>query len=343
MKKSVGILANLALAVSVLLLLVVLVAPSLLGLRLESILSGSMEPYLSTGDLIAMVNTPAEEVRVGDVIGFKVEGMDTPVCHRVYEMVDIEQGGGFITKGDANEEPDPWVVKPENLIGRVVFPLPGVGYIAKFIKTPGGFAMVLGLPAIIIVALELKSLFGTKPMKRKRPKLKEKPSYLLLFLPIISGLILMGVLWGMMAGNTQEKTLGSFAEKSEEVNQPLYVSQRNMQNKGILPLVICLVSEDETVSFSENHFQLSPGRHKEVDISGDSGTAVIKTGAFFPLLPQKALYQLFTWDSRFAPLIAAAAWILPLAIIALLVLKAFAARPRFAARAKYIKGMLSYG
>ena len=342
MKSSIKILANLALAISVLLLLAVLAAPPLIGLSLQTILSGSMEPYLKTGALIAMVKTNPGDVQVGDVIGFKVEGMDTPVCHRVIELIDAEQGGGFKTKGDANETPDPWVVKPESLLGRVVFHLSWVGYISKFIKTPRGFALLLGLPATIIMALELKNLFGTKPTRRRRPKLRQKPSQFPAYLLIIGGLILTGVLWAMMAGNTQEKTLGSFAQRSEEVSQPLYVSQRNMQNKGTLPLVICLSSQDETVSFSENYFRLSPGRQKEVEISGDSETAVIKTGAFFPLLPQKTLYQLFTWDSRFAPLIAAAVWILPLTIIAFLALKGFTSKPKLVPRAKYIRGMLNH-
>ena len=344
MKKAISTLANLALALSVLLLLAVLVAPPLLGVSLEPVLGGSMEPFISTGALIAMVKVAPEEVQVGDVIGFKVEGIDTPVCHRVIELVDTEQGIGFRTKGDANEDPDAWVVKPENLLGKVVFDLPSVGYIAKFIKTPYGFASLLGLPAIIIVALELKSLFGTKPLRRRRPRLiRQKPSQFPAYLPIIIGLILIGVLWAMMAGNTQERTLGSFAQRSEEVNQPLYVSQRNMQNKGILPLVICLFSEDETVSFSENYFRLSPGRQKEIEISGEREAAVIKTGAFFPLLPQKTLYQLFTWDSRLAPLVAAAVWVFPLTVIAFVVLRAFSARPELVPRAKYLKGVLSHG
>lgn len=343
MKKAISTLANLALAISVLLLVAVLLAPSVLGLSLEPVLGGSMEPTIKTGALIAMEKTAPEEVQVGDIIGFKLEGMDTPVCHRVIEIVDTEEGVGFRTKGDANEDPDTWIVKPENLIGKVVFDLALVGYIAKFIKTPYGFGLLLGLPAIVIIALEFRSIFSPKPTRRKRLKFRQKSSQFPAYVIIIIGLILIGVLWGMMAGNTQEKTLASFAQKSEEANQPLYVSQRIMQNKGILPLVICLSSQDETVSFSENYFRLSPRRQKEIKISGDSDTAVIKTGAFFPLLPQKTLYQLFAWDSRFAPLIAAAIWIFPVTIITFLVLRGLCSRPKLAQRAKYIKGILSHG
>ncbi len=343
MKKAISTLANLALVIAVLLLVAVLVAPSLLGVSLDTVLSGSMEPAIKTGALIAMEKVTPEDVQVGDIIGFKLEGMDTPIVHRVIEIVDTEEGVGFRTKGDANEDPDTWIVKPENLIGRVVLDLPGLGYIAKFIKTPYGFGLLLGLPALIIIGLEVRSIFWSKPTRRKRPRLREKPSQFPAYLSIIIGLVLIGVLWGMMAGNTQEKTLGSFAERSEGVNQPLYVSQRIMQNKGILPLVICLSSADETVGFSEDYFRLSAGRQKEIEISGDSETAVIKTGAFLPLLPQKTLYQLFTWDSRFAPLVVAAVWIFPVTIIVFLVLKGLSSKPKLAQRAKYVKGVLSYG
>lgn len=337
MKRVVGTLANLVLAISVLLLVTAFLAPSLLGVTLESVLSGSMEPAIRTGALIAVGKAAPEEVQVGDIIGFRVEGMDTPVCHRVIEIVDTEEGIGFRTKGDASEEPDAWIVKPENLIGRVVVSLSWLGYIAKFIKTPYGFGLLLGLPAVVLIATEMKNLFWPKRIRRKRPRLRQKPSRLPAYLAIIIGLVLIGALWGMMAGNTQEKTLGSFAERGEGVNQP-YVSQRNMQNKGMLPLVICLSSEDETVSFSEDCFPLSPGRQKEIEISGDSETAVIKTGCFFPILPQQALYQLFTWDSRFAPLVAAAVWLFPLTMISFLVLRGLSSQPKL--RAKYIKGVL---
>ena len=336
-------LANLALVIAVLLLVAVLLAPPLLGFSFEPILGGSMEPTIKTGALIAMEKAAPEEILVGDIIGFRVEGMDTPVCHRVIEIVDTEQGVGFITRGDANESPDTWIVKPENLIGRVVLDLAWLGYVAKFVKTPYGFGLLLGLPAMLIVALEARNIFSPKSSRRTRPKLRQKPSQFPAYLSIIIGLVLIGVLWGMMAGNTQEKTLASFAERSGEANQPLYVSQRNMQNKGNLPLVICLFSEDETVSFSENYFQLTPGKQKEIEINGDYESAVIKTGCLFPLLPQKTLYQLFSWDSRFAPLVAAAVWLFPITIIAFMVLKGLCSRPKLAQRAKYIKGVLTHG
>ena len=176
MKKAITILANSVLVIAGLLLVAVLLAPSLLGFSFEPLLGGSMEPTIHTGALIAIGKTGPEEILVGDIIGFKVEGMDTPVCHRVIEIVDTEEGVGFRTKGDASESPDTWVVKPENLIGKVAFHLSWVGYVAKFVKTPYGFGLLLGLPALIIIVMELRSIFWPKHTKRKRTRLRQKPS-----------------------------------------------------------------------------------------------------------------------------------------------------------------------
>ncbi len=342
MKKTLSILTNLALVICVLLLLAVLLAPSILHLSFNTVVSGSMEPTIKTGAMIATVKAAPAEIQVGDVIGFRVEGIDTPICHRVIEIVKTEGGIVFRTKGDANESPDTWVVKPENLIGRIVFHLSWIGYVAKFIKEPYGFGLMVGLPAVIIIGLEIKNLFWPKSIRRRRPRLMEKPSQFPAYLSLLIGLVLIGVLGGMMVGNTQERTLGSFAKESKSPDQSLYVSKRNMQNKGILPLVICLSSEDEAVSFSEAYFKLAPGRQKEVEIAGDSGEAIIKNGCLFPLLPKEILYQLFVWNSRFTPFVVAGVWIFPLTMAAFIVLKRLSAKPKLAQRAKIMKRRLSH-
>ena len=341
MKKTINVLGNFVLVICLLLFLAVFLTPTLFGFTFNTILSGSMKPALGIGEVIGLEKVEFKEVEVGDVIGFKLEGMDTPVSHRVIEIVETEEGIGFLTKGDANEEPDSWVVRPENLAGRMMFHIPYLGYLAKFVKSKVGFALLVGLPAVIIVALEIKNLFWPKSFRR-RPKLMEKPSQFPAYLSPIIGLVLIGVLGGMMVGNIQEKTLGSFARESEEVGQPLYVSERNMQNKGKLPLVIFLFSEDKTVSFSEAYFKLSPGMQKEVKIAGDSEEAVIKTGWLFPLLPKETLYRLFIWNSRFAPFVVASVWIFPLTLITFIVLKRLSSKPKLAQRAKLMKRRFSY-
>lgn len=62
----------------------------------------------------------------GDIITFRID--DTVVTHRVTE----NRNGICTTKGDANKTADPVSVKESQIIGRVVFSLPYLGYVIHF-------------------------------------------------------------------------------------------------------------------------------------------------------------------------------------------------------------------
>ena len=89
------------------------------GWEFDAVLSGSMEPVYHVGSLVVFRPVDPQTVKVGDIISFKLPDLNTPICHRV---IDIVHDGGstyFQTKGDANEEPDQDRVLPEYVKGRV--------------------------------------------------------------------------------------------------------------------------------------------------------------------------------------------------------------------------------
>jgi signal peptidase I len=98
------------------------------------IASGSMRPEMEVGDVAVIAKVPDNKLQVGDVIEFrKSETMN--VVHRI---VDIQEQGGkrvFITKGDANSEPDSEPVLAANVIGKVVFQVPKIGWIGVGVKS----------------------------------------------------------------------------------------------------------------------------------------------------------------------------------------------------------------
>ena len=47
------------------------------------VLTGSMEPTFHRGDLLFLTNYEQEDIRVGDIIVFKVQGRNIPIVHRV--------------------------------------------------------------------------------------------------------------------------------------------------------------------------------------------------------------------------------------------------------------------
>jgi len=95
--------------------------------------SGSMQPTMYAGDVVIIAKVPAAAIKPGDVIQFRKEERIT-VMHRV---VEIEETGGskfFITKGDANDEPDTDPVIPENVVGKAVFTIPKIGWLSIAVK-----------------------------------------------------------------------------------------------------------------------------------------------------------------------------------------------------------------
>ena len=96
--------------------------------------SGSMEPKMYAGDVVLIAKVPADNVELGDIIQFRVpEGVT--IMHRVIEIQETESGGKlFITKGDANDEPDSEPVMPENVVGKAVMTIPKVGWASVVVK-----------------------------------------------------------------------------------------------------------------------------------------------------------------------------------------------------------------
>ncbi len=73
---------------------------------------------------------------------------------------------GFITKGDANEDPDTWIVKKENVTGKVISTIPYIGCIGHFARTPIGFTLLIIIPATLLIITEIRKI--TKELKKSR-------------------------------------------------------------------------------------------------------------------------------------------------------------------------------
>jgi signal peptidase len=101
------------------------------GWEFDAVLSGSMEPELGVGGLVVINPVDGKDVSVGEVISFKLSGIDTPICHRLIERTETEDGIILQTKGDANEDPDAFVVHAADVIGKAVFYVPYAGYLGR--------------------------------------------------------------------------------------------------------------------------------------------------------------------------------------------------------------------
>jgi len=119
------------------------------------VLSGSMEPAISPGDVVIVGAVSPTDIAVDDVITFYRTENGIPTTHRVVEVLSGDGGLAFRTMGDANEDPDGAPVPAGNVVGRVVFTIPFIGYVIEAGKTPVGFAALVVVPFGLLLASEL--------------------------------------------------------------------------------------------------------------------------------------------------------------------------------------------
>jgi signal peptidase I len=102
------LLGTLASAAAVI-FLVLAVGPHLLGYRTLTMLSGSMRPSASPGDLLIVRPEPTAAVHAGQVLSFTAPLPGAPVVsHRVVSVERDQSGTVIRTQGDANMAEDPW-------------------------------------------------------------------------------------------------------------------------------------------------------------------------------------------------------------------------------------------
>lgn len=90
--------------------------------------SHSMEPMLGPGDLILTRDVDPDQVKVGDVVMYRMPG-NQRVLHRVVDIRRSESGEReFIFKGDHNNVADPDAVHDTQIMGKYVGGVPWLGW-----------------------------------------------------------------------------------------------------------------------------------------------------------------------------------------------------------------------
>lgn len=126
--------------------------PSIFGYQLKTVLSGSMEPGIQTGSIIAI--KPGGDMtrfQKGDVITF-MQGPDKLITHRIEKVQGEGKNVKYVTKGDNNNAADSNPVLPNNVVGEYKgFTIPYIGYTMNFAQTKAGAALLLVLPGLLLL------------------------------------------------------------------------------------------------------------------------------------------------------------------------------------------------
>ena len=138
------------------------------GLKPYSVLSGSMASVYPTGSLIYVAEADPAQLKVDDIITFRMTS-GTVATHRIVELVSDETQPEIIrfrTKGDENEIADAPLVDFSSVIGTPLFGIPYLGYLAAYIMTTKGKIVAFTvLAAITLLELIINIVVGDKKEK----------------------------------------------------------------------------------------------------------------------------------------------------------------------------------
>ena len=146
--------------------------------RLLLVTSGSMEPYFRSGDavIVQRISDPSQ-LRINQVASFYPATSNQLVTHRIIDLKSFpvlqqnDESGRMeplydesgepmmlqyiITKGDANEHPDPNATPWTNVRGIVLRVEPGWGAILNWAHSPQGRFVMLVPPLVLLAAMEI--------------------------------------------------------------------------------------------------------------------------------------------------------------------------------------------
>lgn len=154
-----------AIVVIAVLCAVFLMGSRLVGYRVFNVISGSMEPTYSVGDLIYVKEVSPNDIKVGTPITFVLNEDLVVATHRVIK-VDAENQH-FYTKGDANDTADAAPVHYNNVLGVPQFSIPLLGYVSDFIQNPPGMYIAIGAGIVLIAVVFLPDIFKKKKVEEK--------------------------------------------------------------------------------------------------------------------------------------------------------------------------------
>ena len=125
-----------------------------------TVMSGSMEPTIHTGDVVVSRQVPPADARRGDVVSFRdPERGGLLVTHRVRTITRTGDKFTFVTKGDANNSSERWRVAATDRIGKTMFRIPALGRGLAFAHTRKGMVLLVMIPLLLMGILEIASIW----------------------------------------------------------------------------------------------------------------------------------------------------------------------------------------
>ena len=126
------------------------------------IVSGSMIPNIKIEDGVIIKRERPNKLKQGDVITFQTHDQRYNGLIITHRIIGIEKTDYnkfyFRTKGDANSSEDSYLVKEEDIYGKVFLMVPKVGYIKNVLFKNVYWLLIIIIPSIAIIVYDVYKL-----------------------------------------------------------------------------------------------------------------------------------------------------------------------------------------
>lgn len=143
--------------------------PSFMSYSMLNVISGSMHDTLDIGDMIIIKQT--KEIEEQDIVTFIDE--NSVVTHRIIKIEEINGIKSYTTKGDNNNTEDKKKITTDQIQGKVVFHIRGLGKATSYLQKPQGLLILVSLPILAMCITKFFEIrFANKRMIRKQQRME---------------------------------------------------------------------------------------------------------------------------------------------------------------------------
>ncbi len=145
--------------------------PKIFGYAPTAVMTGSMSPEIEAKDLIFIKEVDTDTLKEKeDVICFVKDGAF--VIHRLERIEIVDGVKRFYMKGDANDAEDRGYILAEQIQGKYVYKITGLGGVVMFLQTPYG--LILTLIALIMLYVAGELIWEWRENYKENIRLKEE-------------------------------------------------------------------------------------------------------------------------------------------------------------------------
>jgi signal peptidase I len=152
-RRSRSIAANVLIGIAALAIVGMLAAAAIFfanGGRWFVVATPSMGTAAPVGTLVLTTPAAVPQLSVGDIISFHPPTAKSETyTHRI---AAISASGLISTKGDINGAPDPWALRPADLIGKASVVIPGLGWLIRAVPL-----LIIGIAVVWLVTRFVRS------------------------------------------------------------------------------------------------------------------------------------------------------------------------------------------